>query len=352
MAIPRQKRLLVLLIHFCCRAKSKKRWTSRPIDLTLSIRPGLLHLGSTITRDADGADADAANGSQSTRGSNSAQHVVKGAKKRAGEGGDAERKRRQGQGKRSSGDSFNSNNKNKKLRRKEEKAAAAGSFKIDLTDVPPQPLILKNEAAESGSRWKFKDNSRRRPVVAAISSKYTGVYLDHNNNRWKAQIMVTGKVRSIGYYGTESEAAADYARAAFKYKLPSKGASYGGLDLSNVPENLSLIPSSRSASGYLGVKKNRARWEARINIAKQGVKTLGTFDTPEEAAAIYAKAAFYLEQKRGRGGVTDECGLEATNQVQDGGGVEAVHACETASGTSTTRKRRGEERRFVSAGAW
>ena len=69
---------------------------------------------------------------------------------------------------------------------------------------------------------------------------------------------------------------------------------YGGLDLSNIPEQQELI-TSNSSSGYKGVKKNKKRWEARVTIGKI-LKTLGTFDTPEQAAQIYARAVCYLKQ--------------------------------------------------------
>ena len=110
--------------------------------------------------------------------------------------------------------------------------------------------------------------------------------------------MVTGVVRSIGYYDKEEDAAGDYARAAFKYK-PKKQSldTYGGLDLSGVPKTLPLIPSVKSSSGYKGVKliKKNGRFEARIDLGGK-VKTLGTFDTAEEAALIHARAQYYLDQ--------------------------------------------------------
>lgn len=43
-------------------------------------------------------------------------------------------------------------------------------------------------------------------------------------------------------------------------------------------------------SGYLGVRKARGRWTARINTAGQQ-RHLGTFDTPEAAALAYDAAA-------------------------------------------------------------
>ena len=169
------------------------------------------------------------------------------------------------------------------------------SYFIDLTGVPPQPLILKNQLGHT----LYSDNSRRRPTKEG-SSKYTGIYYDAKWPKWKAQIMVEGKVRAIGYYDTEEDAAADYARAAYKYKK-RKGNPivYGGLDLSGVPGSLPLIRSERAATGFVGVVKKhtqREKIEARIRIGKK-LKSLGSFNTPEEAALIYAKAMWYLESK-------------------------------------------------------
>jgi hypothetical protein len=165
---------------------------------------------------------------------------------------------------------------------------------IDFTHVPPQPLILKNALLRGGGR--YKDNTRRRPVKAG-SSRYTGVYLDKAAGKWKAQIMVDGRVRSIGYYEREEDAAGDYARAAFKYKVSIGELTYGGLDLGAVPER--PLIAGGGASGYRGVKNVKGRWQARIAVEKGGnARTLGTFDSAEAAASIYAQAAFYLERRK------------------------------------------------------
>ena len=188
--------------------------------------------------------------------------------------------------------------KSKQCPTKKQNTGNESSF-IDITDVPPQPLILKNGLDDNN----YKDNSRRRPVKAS-SSKYTGVYYDKVTQKWKAQIMVNNRVCSIGYYTNEEDAAGDYAKAAFKYKA-RKGDEdgtctiFGGLDLRNIPEQQTLITSNAN-SGYKGVKKMKGRWQACIIIEKgKNPTTLGTFDTVEEAARIYARAAKFLEQKQG-----------------------------------------------------
>lgn len=166
-------------------------------------------------------------------------------------------------------------------------------FVDTLVDVPPRPLVLKN------AKRVYDDNTRRRPVKAG-SSKYTGVYRDKSIGKWKAQIMVDGRVRSIGYYDNEEDAAGDYAKAAFKYKVLSTRSvddTYGGLDLSNIPEQ-PLITKNSIPSGYQGVRLRKSgKWEARISSDKKRF-ILGYFDTPEKAASIYARAAFCLERSK------------------------------------------------------
>jgi hypothetical protein len=85
--------------------------------------------------------------------------------------------------------------------------------KIDLRGVPPQPLILKNSLPS-----EYADNSRRRPVKEGKSSKYLGVYYESNMRKGKAQMMIKGTVRSLGYFKEEQDAAATYAKAAFKVR--------------------------------------------------------------------------------------------------------------------------------------
>ena len=187
--------------------------------------------------------------------------------------------------------------KEEKTKKEEEtkRGGGAAPFVVDLVGVPPQPLVLKN-ALSGGGGGMYEDNTRRRPIKAG-SSRYTGVYLDKGVGKWKAQIMVDGCVRSIGYYDREEDAAAVYARAAFKYKKKVATAdTFGGLDLGDVPER--PLITGNGASGFWGVKNVRGRWQARIVVERgESARTLGTFDTVEEAASIYSRAEFYLERR-------------------------------------------------------
>jgi hypothetical protein len=113
--------------------------------------------------------------------------------------------------------------------------------------------------------------------------------------------MVNKRMYLIGFYRNKEDAAAEYARAAFKYKVFKNDETFGGLDLCDVPEQ-DLILSNSNRTGYKGVTTNRSRWQAQICIPERGIGSnhvnLGTFVSAEEPAAIYAQAAYYLEQRR------------------------------------------------------
>ncbi len=162
-------------------------------------------------------------------------------------------------------------------------SAAAGdksevTFKIDLSDVPPQPLICKSAAS-----------------VKEGASKYTNVYFD--KNRWRVMITIDSEKYHVGYYDSEEEAAADYARAVFKYKGNDKArrrkSSGFVIDLSDVPRQ-SPIPNTRKGpTKYKGAyfDNTKGRWVASILIDGRQ-RYIGSYVNEEEAASDYAGAVF------------------------------------------------------------
>eukprot|EP00984_Skeletonema_dohrnii_P021387 scaffold10675_cov107-Skeletonema_dohrnii-CCMP3373.AAC.1 len=159
------------------------------------------------------------------------------------------------------------------------------SFIIDLSDVPPQSPIPK-------SAGHIKEGA----------SKYMGVSFDKRTNKWQAQISIDGKLRFIGYYENEEEAAVDYARALFKYKNQAalgKAREQDSfiIDLSDVPPQPPIPKSSgkikEGASKYTGVHFNKQtnKWRVQINIKGKN-RTIGYYENEEEAAADYARAVF------------------------------------------------------------
>ena len=83
-----------------------------------------------------------------------------------------------------------------------DEAIADSEFNID--GVPPRKPILKSD--------KNIDEG---------SSKYIGATFDSSRNKWKAQIKFKGKLRHLGYYDNDYDAAIDYARALFKVSQTS-----------------------------------------------------------------------------------------------------------------------------------
>jgi len=73
---------------------------------------------------------------------------------------------------------------------------------------------------------------------------------------------------------------------------------YGGLDLSSVPESVELIRSTETKSGFKGVSKSKTgRWQVQMTIVKgRKTKQIGTFDTKEEAALVFARITYYLDK--------------------------------------------------------
>ena len=174
--------------------------------------------------------------------------------------------------------------------RKQKQSSAA----IDLTDVPPQPPILK----------------RKGYIVKEGASKYTGVSLNKSTNKWEAKIMIDGKRRYIGSYMSEEKAAVDYARALFKYsggnldKAGKRNSSTISIDLADVPPQLPIpkrgcfIKEGEGKSKYTGVSliKANSKWLAQIVIDRKK-RYIGSYESEEEAAIDYARAKFKYKRE-------------------------------------------------------
>lgn len=180
----------------------------------------------------------------------------------------------------------------------------------ELSEMPHEEPIWKSDSTR-----RFLDNSRPHPCTM-LSSQYKGVYWDVASRNWHAQIMIKGVIQNLGCYEDEREAGIVYAKAAKKYKraAPPPGI-YAGLDLRNVPEQPLIPPKEGSKSPYKGVKLCKKRWQTRVTIPRRGPTTLGTFDTPEEAAQVYAKALYVLGVATGEPHESSPIGTDSAEEM-------------------------------------
>lgn len=175
---------------------------------------------------------------------------------------------------------------------------------IDISSAPDDlPLIP--------ARKRFLVNGRRTTPyrgVYPVDGGYTAVVIRDNANV------------ALGTFDTAEEAAAVYAKATFVLNPPPSSVREPkpyALDLSNAPDDLPLIPARRimnnkkkngTKTSYRGVYEDRGgRYRASISIDGRN-KFLGIFDTPEEAARVFAKAYHVLYSSPTDGDGNDDDG--------------------------------------------
>ncbi|KAI3726303.1 hypothetical protein L1987_66100 [Smallanthus sonchifolius] len=147
--------------------------------------------------------------------------------------------------------------------------------------------------------------SRRGP--RSRSSQYRGVTFYRRTGRWESHIWDCGKQVYLGGFDTAHAAARAYDRAAIKFRGMEADINFSIQDYEDDLKQMSNLTKEefvhvlrrqstgypRGSSKYRGVTLHKCgRWEARMGqlLGKKYVY-LGLFDTEEEAARAYDKAA-------------------------------------------------------------
>ena len=161
----------------------------------------------------------------------------------------------------------------------------------------PQPLTA-NEARAAAAAVRAAAAAEGLELVPSSSNQTGFRGVSKNHDKYRAELKSSGKRYHLGMFATPEEAALSYARhiGAERAAAEAVEARGKGLDLltanearaAAAAEGLELVPSSSSETGFKGVYKSRAKYEASFNDTRKK-RFLGMFATPEEAALCYAR---------------------------------------------------------------
>jgi hypothetical protein len=143
--------------------------------------------------------------------------------------------------------------------------------------------------------------ARPHQLNARPSSGFYGVHV--SGKRWKAVICYDSKNHSLGSFDTKQEAALAYDRKARQCgkDKPLNCESIAAAEDAAVQAQAKYIlmhgictgpkqPKPRPKSGFYGVSAHKKRWRAQIRYDSNQY-SLGSFDTKQEAAFAYDRAA-------------------------------------------------------------
>ena len=125
----------------------------------------------------------------------------------------------------------------------------------------------------------------------AKSSRFVGVNWCKTKQRWKAQLRIDGKRRSLGNFTSEESAARVWDKAARELRGPDTPANFADDPLA-LAAALKAEPKKKTSSRFVGVnwEKRRQRWKAQIRAGGKH-RHLGYFVLEEVAARAYKRAS-------------------------------------------------------------
>jgi hypothetical protein len=149
-----------------------------------------------------------------------------------------------------------------------------------------------------------------------------------NGKRWKAEICYGGEKRNLGTFDTKQEAALAYDRTArecgeqkpLNYESIEAGVGAAEEEQAKYTLTHNLFsgppqPKPRPPSGYYGVYASWKRWKAQITYGGEK-RNLGTFDTKQDAALAYDRAARECEEVKPLNYESIKAGEEAAAEAQ------------------------------------
>lgn len=161
-----------------------------------------------------------------------------------------------------------------------------GSFQqIKNNDFTRKNLTTK------GNKYRWKK------AKSNTSSKYKGVTWSKQTNKWRVQISIEGKNKSLGSYSNEDEAARVYNQAVLEY--------WDGEGYMNVigEDNRTPIRNYETSEGQRKQRVGNSDFKG-VTIQNKTIRSqmkykghqlhLGTFPTKNHAALTYNKCAIYL----------------------------------------------------------
>jgi len=193
---------------------------------------------------------------------------------------------------------------------------------------PPDPSALS--ATEQFRQEEGEEEIDLEPFRSERSSAgYRGVCWHTSHLKYKAQITVHGRKRHLGHFDTANEAAQAFAKAYVRQTggppAPSVAEQFRQEEEGEEEIDLELFRSEKNSSGYKGVRWNSSNQKYQARIRVNGVnRSLGYFDTAEEAAQAYARA--HLRQHEDQL-MADEEEESEEDQCQLGGLVSCAATC-------------------------